>query len=163
MILFWLSILATIPLAILSNFLTPKVVRWFTIRHSKLKKRRAASLKKEFKYICSCHDSSPSESAALAAHLVLNSVMDFAFAIIANAFYLAAYTKFIKVEPTFSDTLAIVSVAAFFLAIYRISRTRRLLRNIYHFDKYEHQTQLELQQLTGSIEEFNSDTNLVSA
>jgi hypothetical protein len=85
--------------------------------------------------------------------------MDFALAIIATAFYLTAYTKFIKTDPAFSDTLAIVSVAAFFLAMYRISRTRRLLRNIYHFDEYERQAQLELQQLTGSTEKFNFDTS----
>jgi hypothetical protein len=156
MTLFVLGIIFSIPAAILANVLTPRVIAWFTIRNSNYKARKIYRLKREFEYISSRHRALPSEAAAFAAYRVLNSVMDFALAIVANAFYLTAYSKFIKIDPAFSGVLAIISVAAFFLAIYRITRTQRVLRNIYHFDKYKQWTEHELQQLAGPIGNLNS-------
>jgi hypothetical protein len=156
MTLFVLGIIISIPAAILANILTPRVIAWFAIRNSNYKARKIYRLKREFEYISSRHMALPSEAAAFVAHRVLNSVMDFAFAIIANAFYLTAYARYIKTDPAFSGALAIVSIAAFFLAVYRISRTQRVLRYIYHFDKYKQRTERELQELAGSIDKPNS-------
>jgi len=158
MTLFLLGILISIPVAIFSNLLTPRVKIWFTTRNSNHLERRRIRLERELEYIRLHHGASPSESAAFAAYRVLNSVMDFALAIIANAFYLTAYARFIKTDPAFSGGLAIISVAAFFLAIYRVSNTRRLLRNIYHFDEYATQAKSELDRLDSLIRKPRSDT-----
>lgn len=151
MILFVLGLVASVPLAILANIVTPYAQTAITNRSERRIEHRLAEIDKELKEIQSYRRSVYNEFIAYCSRKIIYFIVQFTLVGVVDILAVVAMAN-TNVTFKLSTPLAIVAVVATFLAIMDAQRTISYIYKISNFDRYQEKVTQELAKLASGPE-----------
>jgi hypothetical protein len=154
--LFVLGLVASVPLAIVANLLTPRVATALAERNAERREERIRRLRREYAQVTAYRNGTSNMMAARIMSRILRALALFAFAVIFNLVTVVATLSQAPFPSSALALCAVCGVASVALATYESISAGNLCGKVYQPRLYEERTVYELGKLGASLEPDDS-------
>lgn len=147
MLLFFLGLIAAVPIGIAVNLCTPWVQARLAARSSRRRQRQLAQLHKEMALVAKYRDGKSNLTVAFGTRFLIETIGNFAFAVIFNVVAAIALMSKGQNAAFFAFWFGIAGWVALVVAAAKAIRFEMFLRDIYDTERYDRKTRERLSKL----------------